>query len=219
MKNIGATKFEYLAIGHLSLFYLMGIYLSRFNHKYFDKKFIVEDGPIEWFSVLILISAMVYCLSYVKKNWSKSRSAGICYFLMAMVFLFGAGEEVSWGQRIFDIYPPEFFIKHNTQYETNLHNLVYNGKKINKIIFGTGLGVFVGVYLLFFNLMYEKIDKFKKLIQTFHIPLPRIYHVILFILFFGLSFLIASPKRGELLELSSCLIFYMILINPKINFK
>ena len=33
-------------------------------------------------------------------------------------------EEISWGQRIFDIQTPDFFMKHNIQRETNLHNLL-----------------------------------------------------------------------------------------------
>jgi hypothetical protein len=68
--------------------------------------------------------------------------------LMGLVFVFGAGEEISWGQRILNIESSEFFVKHNAQREINIHNLIVNGKKINKIIFGTSLGVCIGAYFL-----------------------------------------------------------------------
>ena len=33
-------------------------------------------------------------------------------------------EEISWGQRLFGIAPPEFFATHNVQGEINVHNLI-----------------------------------------------------------------------------------------------
>jgi hypothetical protein len=47
------------------------------------------------------------------------------YFLLliALVFFVGAGEEISWGQRIFGVETPQLFQKENAQHEINLHNL------------------------------------------------------------------------------------------------
>lgn len=42
---------------------------------------------------------------------------------MAPFCLFVAGEEFSWGQRLFGFYPPEFFLGNNFQQELNFHNL------------------------------------------------------------------------------------------------
>jgi hypothetical protein len=45
--------------------------------------------------------------------------AAVAFGLIAM-----AAEEISWGQRVFDVETPEgFFDRHNKQNETNLHNL------------------------------------------------------------------------------------------------
>ena len=47
------------------------------------------------------------------------------------------GEEISWGQRIFDITPPEILEEINVQNEINLHNMKfmddYFGGKYNSI--------------------------------------------------------------------------------------
>ena len=42
---------------------------------------------------------------------------------MALIFIFGAGEEISWGQRIFNVESSEYFLENNAQGETNLHNM------------------------------------------------------------------------------------------------
>jgi hypothetical protein len=47
----------------------------------------------------------------------------LSYLGLAFVFFLGAGEEISWGQRIFGIETPEAWAEVNVQRETNLHNL------------------------------------------------------------------------------------------------
>lgn len=42
---------------------------------------------------------------------------------MGLLFIFAAGEEISWGQRIFGISTPDALLEANRQQETNLHNL------------------------------------------------------------------------------------------------
>ena len=75
-------------------------------------------------------------------------------FLCGLVFLFGAGEEISWGQRIFNTESSEFFLKNNAQQETNLHNLVVGGVKINKLVFGKGIAIFIVLYLVVFPIIW-----------------------------------------------------------------
>jgi len=47
----------------------------------------------------------------------------LVYLGMALLFFFGAGEEISWGQRIFGFKTPEPLAQVNKQDELNLHNL------------------------------------------------------------------------------------------------
>lgn len=56
---------------------------------------------------------------FQKKNYL----AGALSCLLALVLFVMAGEELSWGQRIFHWSTPEGYAKINAQSETNLHNL------------------------------------------------------------------------------------------------
>ena len=47
----------------------------------------------------------------------------LVYLGMALIFFFGAGEEISWGQRILGFQTPESLSQVNKQEEFNLHNL------------------------------------------------------------------------------------------------
>lgn len=76
-----------------------------------------EDRAVEWLTVcLFLMSAAAGLLSSVGRR-------RIFDGLVALFCLFVAGEEISWGQRLFGYYPTEFFLENNFQQETNLHNL------------------------------------------------------------------------------------------------
>ena len=60
---------------------------------------------------------------------------------MIIGLFFGAGEEISWGQRIFHIESSKFFNENNSQKETNLHNMIVDGVKLNKLIFSNLLSI------------------------------------------------------------------------------
>jgi hypothetical protein len=56
------------------------------------------------------------------KSWV-SLVKQLVYLGLAVLFLFGAGEEISWGQRILGFQTPESLSEVNRQEEFNLHNL------------------------------------------------------------------------------------------------
>ena len=43
----------------------------------------------------------------------------------ALLFFFAAGEEISWGQRIFNVATPETLKAINAQGELNVHNIIF----------------------------------------------------------------------------------------------
>ncbi|MCP3986961.1 MAG: hypothetical protein GY723_21445 [bacterium] len=80
-----------------------------------------EDGLIEWATVWCLIAAS-FCFGVIA-----FRARGLeRVFPVAMVLfcLAVAGEEISWGQRLFGVQPPVYFLAHNDQQELNLHNVL-----------------------------------------------------------------------------------------------
>lgn len=51
------------------------------------------------------------------------RSKSFVLFMLGLVLLFGAGEEISWGQQFFKFSTPDSIKTKNIQGETNIHNL------------------------------------------------------------------------------------------------
>jgi len=125
-------------------------------------------------------------------------------------------EEISWGQRVFGIETPQWFLKHNKQGEINVHNLVMYGVNINKLVFGKILAILIGIYLLPLPLLYRFNERFKDFMNRWGIPIAQNYQILLFVtitLLVQLHLRLAM-KAGELLELSSCFFFLLILVHP-----
>lgn len=80
-------------------------------------KIVQEDRPIEWATVWLFGVAGIIQL---RKALSNRLPFDI---LVGLFFLFVAGEEFSWGQRLLGYSSPEYFLAHNYQQEVNLHNL------------------------------------------------------------------------------------------------
>jgi hypothetical protein len=85
---------------------------------------IQEDSLVENAQVVFyLISAGLSFFVSMKFLKNKMTLHGILYFVLAVGLLFTALEEISWGQRIFNIETPVYFKRHNFQKELSLHNL------------------------------------------------------------------------------------------------
>jgi len=85
-------------------------------------KFISEDGCSEYLTFLFYMTAFLILLwAFIKKGQTFWKPG---YILLALIVLLIAMEEISWGQRIFGMTPPDFFKAMNRQGELNLHNLI-----------------------------------------------------------------------------------------------
>lgn len=137
-----------------------------------------EDSFFEWLTALFYFISFVLLLLTFKKN------RNIFLVLLGMVMLFGTGEEISWGQRIFGFATPEEINKLNVQHEFNIHNLViFNGKYMNGEL-KTGLSRFFEIDMLFkiFTIFFGLVLPFcvyhfkfiASLTKKFKIPVPPI---------------------------------------------
>ncbi len=204
-------------LGYAFIFSIViaGVIMSHTHQKFYEGVYTREDGFVEWLTVFGLLAGAATCF-YRAKVLAKFRSPIFILGLVGMgfIFIFGAGEEISWGQRIFDWQVPSFFAKNNSQGETNLHNLVVGGTKINKLFFGLILGICVAVYFLIVPVLYRKFEKLKSLIDRFAIPIPKNSHIAAYLLLFGFSQIINGHKPGEILEFGGCWIFYLMILEP-----
>jgi hypothetical protein len=160
------------------------------------------------------VGGLVWLYRFVKLRKVRPKPFLGVTLLLSLLYLFGMGEEISWGQRIFGVESPEFFTAHNAQRETNLHNLVVGGVKINKLIFGGALAVGIVTYLLAFPVLYRKSSRARALMDRFAVPIPEVRHVLCYVALFALVSLIPSSKKGELLELGGCSLFLLITLYP-----
>ena len=73
-------------------------------------------------AILCFISFIITLKAFQRRD--VSWFIPVSYLSLSALFLFGGGEEISWGQRIFDIKTPEALSIINLQDELNFHNLL-----------------------------------------------------------------------------------------------
>ena len=111
-----------------------GAYVAIFNG---------ESGFIELGTAAMLLAASIILSRQALLLYRDGQKANA---VLAGILAFGAfvvmGEEVSWGQWLFHWDSPDWFLEHNQQGETNLHNLVFVKKDIPKWLVVIGMAVF-----------------------------------------------------------------------------
>ena len=83
-----------------------------------------EDGPVETLTAILLCLAALFALIASFRvpdtlRWARPFLILFCVFSALMAL-----EETSWGERLFDIEPGEFFQENSDQKETNFHNVM-----------------------------------------------------------------------------------------------
>jgi hypothetical protein len=163
---------------------------------------IKEDGFYESVGALCFFTASVLFFILYFRSLSGnnllvfSTRKNIFYFLLGILFLFVAGEEISWGQRIFNLQTPAFFQDKNIQGELNLHNLdIFNSVDANEIkrpwwdIFSMSrlFKIFWFTYCFMCPLLNRISPFFAQWFTRFNLPLVPLWLGVLFPLNYVLS--------------------------------
>ena len=104
-----------------------------------------EDSAYEW-ATFVAYACAAPVAGILAGRWLRQglRLRGIAYVALTLGFVFIAGEEISWGQRIFGFAGPEALLENNLQSEANLHNLLgrlaLEGAYIAIGLLGIGVG-------------------------------------------------------------------------------
>lgn len=190
---------EYFSVFFIitNLLYFSFVYFT--NKTYLDVV-LREDFIFEWatFAFLLLSGGICFLFSIRLKNHK-------LYFPLfvvgTLIFLFGAMEEVSWFQRVFDFKGAEIVTRNNSQAEFNLHNLMIGGVSINRVIFGKILGLILGLYYLVPVIAKEFSKTGRSLFEGIYIPTPKLIDLWTFLLTVGIVYLVLNfKKQGEILE-------------------
>lgn len=83
-----------------------------------------EDGLLEWTQFGCFAGAVVAGLVATSRLRTQDRLAAVLLLGFTLVALFAAGEEISWGQRVFSWRTPEALEELNHQGETTVHNIM-----------------------------------------------------------------------------------------------
>ena len=210
----------------------LGAILSHTAEKFFRERYVIEDGPLEWLTVVAFVIAagvLVWRAATLRKI--RPLIFTLVTLAGAAVLFFGAGEEISWGQRIFGIETPGFMEEHNKQKEMNLHNLVVGEISINKLVFSKMLAVGLVIYLLVMPWFYQKKPGFAAWIDRIGIPMPKRWHIITWLVVIaateiaflphtnlkgesGLEPLVATNKKGEVREFAAGFLVLAQILMP-----
>ena len=174
----------------------------------------MEDGIIEYSTAIFLFSISIYMISKLIKSIKTISLKNIGIILFSIIFFFGFGEEISWGQRIFSIESPPFFSENNLQSETNIHNLMIGGVKLNKLIFTNGLFFIFLFYFLALPYLYAKFNNVKSIINRFSIVIPKYSQSIIFICSTIIIYIFDHDRISEIWECLFAFTMLITTINP-----
>lgn len=83
----------------------------------------VEGGPVEWLQVCLLAAAAVLSLLAASRLLPRRVDLGLLYLAVAAGLIFVTGEEIAWGQTVFNYETPARLAQSNYKGEMSLHNV------------------------------------------------------------------------------------------------
>ena len=165
-----------------------------------------EDGFFEWMTAaLFLVSSGIFFLTFL-------RTKNVFLLGLAFIFIVGAGEEISWGQRLFNLNTPDWIQNVNVQQEINIHNLeIFNDRNLEGVK-KTGLQRLVEINMLFrifsmffcilLPLFFFHIKPKFAVNKKFQIPVAPVTIGIFFFISWAIFYLLkyAILPRGKIIE-------------------
>ncbi len=141
---------------------------------------IQEDAIIESLEFITYLSASIIAIvtsfRYMKNGLP---IITLLLFFFGMCLFFVSGEEISWGQRLFNIKPDQWFIDNNVQEETTIHNLnLFHNKLLFYFAFTGFIFSFGWIPNKHFSSFRKIKGNLKAVIQLFS---PRQYLILYFL--------------------------------------
>lgn len=186
------------------IFFLLPLFLSLLalfiflrSHQLF-RVLIKDDYLVEYTQFFLMIFSALLSFFLHRAWWKKEIILGILFFFLAIGLFFMAGEEISWGQRLFNLETPEKIAERNLQGELTIHNidsmfgLVYRAYMI--------IGFLGSTAWLFFKLIKQYFsERIKKIFSNL---IPDWYLSPYFVIAFWYNFerFYLNPRGGEVEE-------------------
>jgi hypothetical protein len=172
-----------------------------------------EDGTIEWATFVAFVMAAGWLAVVVRRISPSWWYQGAC-LLLAAFCLVVAGEEISWGQRVFGFKPPDVFLERNFQQELNLHNVLMDERGLGFALESKHL---VMAIVLGFCIAWPLLVRTKRF-EVFAPLAPPLSFVPLGLGVFAAELTYAVELTGEGAELIAGLIFLasaLVAVRPR----
>lgn len=128
-------------------------------------KFSKEDHLVENLQFIILVLGALWSFQVAKRFYKLGSKINAALFLLAtMTFIFIAGDEISWGQRVLHIATPRPYAEINDQQEITLHNLSFFSQYVSLSY------MLIGLYGAIAWLVQIIIPRLQKVPFTYYIP-------------------------------------------------
>ncbi|WP_428512990.1 hypothetical protein [Roseovarius sp.] len=196
----------------------VGIYF--YSTDFFTLTYAREDGIVEYGTAIFLFLASVVLFGNARSLKARGLTLAFgCTLFYGLLFFFAAGEEISWGQRIFGWETGETFQEINKQQETNLHNLIvptpWGDFHLAKTLFGPILTLILMLYLAVLPLLYPRVGWIRRTADRISAPVPSTRHAVLAV---AASLVIAAidvSRKWEVYELVFSLLATSIFLLPQ----
>lgn len=199
-----------------------------------------EDGLVEYAAVVcyLVSAAITITLFYISKSSERRYLFGfrrnVTFLFIGILFIIFAGEEVSWGQRIFNFTTPEFWSFLNRQGEMTLHNLNFwetldtlGNQKHGIVRFFSSVAIYDYFWFALFliipilNKFWLKANHFFKEVD---IPVINILYGLLFLLNYIVFELLEKTtielrSVGEVKETNFALLYLAISISIIVQYR
>ena len=166
-----------------------------------------EDDLFEWLQFFFYLLSSVSSFYLMIQSYKKKKYFSVfVYGMLGLFAFFVAGEEISWGQRLFHIPSPSFLLKNNYQREISVHNL--NSLQQFQYLFYMAFSLFFLVGRVTTRFISKKLSK---IIQRFISPWYLfLYFLPIFVFYLYMNFLGGTHREWQ--EFSELLLAIGILL-------
>jgi hypothetical protein len=154
------------------------VWILIFVNPQYYRILISEDGIVENVSAILWAAASVLMiLSIFEKVISGIDWRGVLFDVLLLIFfILCCGEEISWGQRIFDLETPALMSSINVQNEITLHN-IGSISVFSNLFFIIAVGFFIIMPWLM-----SRTPWVASAVHALSIPVPHYYAKLVFVL-------------------------------------
>jgi uncharacterized membrane protein len=143
---VNSSRFFWFFLVNGVLFLLVFLFFPETYDAFSREDHVIENAT----AIALLLAGVLLIRAGIHISPQNIRRYSPLLLIVGLIFIIGAGEEISWGQRIFNWETPEALAELNDQNETNLHNI--NKKFFDRLVDRvTILFVFFASFLLLRN--------------------------------------------------------------------